>query len=74
MSHPVDPGREDTHDVFTALLDTLPEADREVWRLRWRDARMIERRRRDYDRKWDESLMGIGYDQSGNPFVKRFGQ
>lgn len=60
-SHPVEPGQADTRQVFEALLATLPEHERPEWVDRFAAARRVERRRRDYDQQWTESLRTVQY-------------
>lgn len=66
-NHPIDPGRESTRDVFRALLDAIPamtdwtQSDRKEWEARYADAVSVERRRRDYNRSWDDSLRTVGW-------------
>jgi hypothetical protein len=54
--HPVQPERENTLQVFAALINSLPEDVRPIWLERWRAARRVEEARRAYDREWDDSL------------------
>lgn len=61
--------------VFNALLNQLgAEVDKAQWRGRWEAARLEQQKRSDRDRAYDDSLLGVGHDQSGYPFVKRYGQ
>ena len=65
--HPIHPGAESLREVFEALLETVTddgslafsENERAEWRKRWRKAQGVAMERRAYDRRWDESLMGV---------------